>query len=270
MSAAPHSAWQSFAAGCKFVRTGLYLELAAVAIWVVLAEGELLWNALFEMNWDGRSWTNTFAARPAGLLMYHILVALGCALVTVGRIRMARVPAGTGVFGVLTINTVLAVLRLTAILVAIWSLAVAVTSTTAGSYPGYAGQAYGAAVVAGLLADLATIPAMAVLAGHILSQPLRRRAAILTIAFQAIGVAYVLLLTVGVFSSIGLDALGIKSSNKPSALGQPSSFGLALGFLAIFGGLLVIQACYTVLLGSLYSTARQEVLALASRSGEPG
>lgn len=254
--------WAGFGAGCWLVRLGTWIELAGVVLLVLAVELTLFGILVKTRELVVLDWSGPFAVVPFWTLLFA-----GSIMGAVGRFRMLAVPPDTGASGVLNGALVLNWLRVTALIAALVFALLSGFEWRNQQFGGmvryalYAGVAHGLAVIAGRLAELSIIPAMAVLGGEIPNGPLRRRAGLVALVFQIVAMVWV---GMGIFvyylAVVGnkLDGLlrrpGAKSDEPPA---DPQTALYAIG--TVFLMVLAIEVAYTCLFASLYSAGLRAV-----------
>jgi hypothetical protein len=188
--------WHPFAVGCWFVKWGIVAELVALGLLFVLLELRVL------------DVTNVIQLPPGfgsvGLsLVVFVPVALGTLLIAIGRVLMVRVPPGAQGAVVLIVAAGLSWLRFVLVVLTIVFLVLGLCEGANPARDRYFDWTVSVCVLAGfagLVADLSTIPALAVVGGEMPSRALRTKALAVTFVIQLraalwvaviVGLAYV-------------------------------------------------------------------------------
>lgn len=192
--------WRPFGEGCKFVWWGIAVELVGVALFFAILEAIVLHNAeVIQLPRDVMSIEFL-------LLPLFLPLMAGTLLIAIGRVMMLRVPPGTAAVPVLMGSAGLSWFRLLALLAATICVILATRDSlaaTRGPYLAWTARTYGLAMLAGLVAEVSAVPALAVVGGEMPSRSLRSRAATATFVFQLM----VGLWTAMIVSVVLVDAL---------------------------------------------------------------
>jgi hypothetical protein len=182
----PGRAWRGFAAGCRVAQWGAWVEFVGLA----LAAGVLVVLVVYGPAADA-----AFRALggPWALVLLFLASAVGTGLVAVGRGRMLSLPDGTGATGPLVGAVLLTLARLVAAVATVVPLYLTALGwrdapAAAAAQLNMAGLAVAVGLVAGGIADLSVVPALAVVGGAVPSADLRRKAGTATAGLQGVAV----------------------------------------------------------------------------------
>jgi hypothetical protein len=262
--------WSGFGAGCAMARWGLWIEFLGIVYGLALV-GYIFTELLKDPR--GLAVQIENAGGPMMLLPMFGGLFVGTVLIFLGRARMMSIPRGTGAKKVFLGAFLFTLLR-TFALIGSAVLVVMAVSEWASNKDDAAFRVFVAFVfwlvgaLPGLLADLTSIPAMAIVGGEIPSLRLRRRAGWITFILQVLSLVYVGVVLAGVYvaqqADIHLKAeepaartnSGTRSETATSTTRPPTKEGVTNVVFGSLGVILAIQLAYTALYGSLYGAGQ--------------
>jgi hypothetical protein len=282
-------AWKSFGAGSGLARLGLWIEFLALAYGIGMTAYIL--TALLGDPVAVVKRVND-AGGPAVIAPMFIGIAFGSLLSLLGRTRMMRIPPGTGAkkvfFGAwaLTVIRILTTLGAAALILKASSEWPDLTKSGADIdakgkdaflHMFLAFAAFAVGTPFWILADLSTIPAMAIVGGEIPDARLRQKAGQVTFVLQMLILAYVIsAVAAGVgLSQIDWSALRSESPDAATAAGtstttvpggktatttttKASAADSAKAAIMFSAGLgILVQLAYTALFASMYGAGRR-------------
>jgi hypothetical protein len=281
--------WNGFAAGCSLAWWGLWIEFLSVVYWFGIL-GYIFLGLLDDPR--GMLFKINDAGGPAIFVPFFAGVLLGTALTFLGRTRMLTIPSGTGAKKVFLGAWAFTGIRVLAAITAAILIAMASTewpdvrTVTPAEWDTKGKDAFLHFVLAlfafvisipfWILADLTTIPAIAVVGGAIPSLRVRRRAGWVTFLLQGLLLAYVFVTSSGgIVVGIAANKIDFKpkiseESSSPSSGKNPPLTpskakddvdsgvkGVKAVVMLMLTTCVAIQFFYTILFASLYSAGRR-------------
>jgi hypothetical protein len=281
--------WNGFAGGCSLAWWGLWIEFLSVVYWFGIL-GYIFLGLLDDPR--GMLFKINDAGGPAIFVPFFAGVLLGTALTFLGRTRMLTIPSGTGAKKVFLGAWAFTGIRVLAAITAAILIAMASTewpdvrTMTPAEWDTKGKNAFLHFVLAlfafvisipfWILADLTTIPAIAVVGGAIPSLRVRRRAGWVTFLLQGLLLAYVFVassggIVVGVAASkIDFKPKITEESSSPSSSKSPPLTpsktkedvesgvkGVKAVVMLMLTTCVAIQFFYTILFASLYGAGRR-------------